>query len=163
MQRYILTLKISNNFDIERQCLNFCWSLTLISLPMAILIILPYTFDILSIDAQTHARTWCSSHVQDLTNLYFHVFFIFLYYNWLLYFPINKFFFVGREKSQKSPPPLYFLNTSQKLAPVALCSVNWLCAHRPCFPVVSMLDIYLFIYFLAFLVTIPVTIPIIDT
>ncbi len=38
----------------------------------------------------------------------FMCFFIFLYYNWLLYFPVNKnIFSFGREKSRKSPPHVF--------------------------------------------------------
>ncbi len=124
MQICIFVFKISNNFDIERQCYNFCWSLCSSHDPWLYLFF------------HTHWISWAltlkltltlNAHLVAKTSLIciFMCFFIFIYYNWLMYFPINKnLFFFGREKSRKmpSPPPsCVLLNMSRKLA--LLCTM----------------------------------------
>ncbi len=56
-------------------------------------------------------------------------FFIFWYYNWLLYFPINKKIFL--EKKNYKNPLLTLPPHPKNWLRYALWPVNWLCAHPP--------------------------------
>ncbi len=78
-------------------------------------------------NSSTHLMSWAltfklthNGHLMAKTSLIciFMSFLKFLYYNWLLYSPINIFFFWKGKitKSPPSPSSVYFLNTSQKLA-----------------------------------------------
>ncbi len=74
-----------------------------------------------------------NAHLMVKTSLIciFMCFFIFL---WLLYFPINKTFFLEEKNHETTPPPysgcifdVFFENWCW----YALCPVNWLCPHPP--------------------------------
>ncbi len=59
-------------------------------------------------------------------------FFIFSYYNWLLYFPINRNFFWKRKFTEiPFPPQCIFKICPENWRRYALCPVNWLYAHPP--------------------------------
>ncbi len=69
-------------------------------------------------------------------------FFIFLCYNLLLYFPINKFF---KEKNHENPSAhgVFFKYVLKTSAGMRYAPVNWLCAHPPLFSPISRTRIFL--------------------